>query len=154
MDTKLKADIAEYAVATELLKRGFKVLKPIGDRLAYDLALDLGERFLRIQVKMAWFNEAKTMYIVDSRRTKTNRRVMKRSRYSNEDFDFAILFLQEKGAFYIMPVDIFTRYASTIALVEDEKRQRKPKSFLYREKWDQLEMKVRTPGSMPEGQSF
>ncbi|MBU0759722.1 MAG: hypothetical protein KKC66_02385 [Candidatus Omnitrophica bacterium] len=33
MDTKLKADIAEAAVTTELLKRGFRVLKPIGDRL-------------------------------------------------------------------------------------------------------------------------
>ncbi|MBI5150299.1 MAG: hypothetical protein HZA28_05975 [Candidatus Omnitrophica bacterium] len=43
MDTKLKADIAELAVTQELLRRGFKVLKPIGDRLASDLALDNGE---------------------------------------------------------------------------------------------------------------
>ena len=33
MDTKLKADISESAVTTELLRRGFKVLKPVGDRL-------------------------------------------------------------------------------------------------------------------------
>lgn len=56
MDTKLKADIAESAVITELLKRGFKVLKPLGDRLAYDLALDLNGKLLRIQAKSAWFN--------------------------------------------------------------------------------------------------
>ena len=37
MDTKLKADIAESAVITELLKREFEVLKPYGDRLSYDL---------------------------------------------------------------------------------------------------------------------
>lgn len=48
MDTKLKADIAESAVVTELLKRGFKVLKPIGDRLPYDLAIDSNEKLLRI----------------------------------------------------------------------------------------------------------
>lgn len=29
MDTKLKADIAEHAVITRLLKLGFKVLKPL-----------------------------------------------------------------------------------------------------------------------------
>lgn len=32
MDTKLKADIAEFAVTKELLSRGFNVLKPVGDR--------------------------------------------------------------------------------------------------------------------------
>jgi len=48
MDTKLKADIAEYAVVTALLKRGFRVLKPIGDRLPYDLVLDVNGKLLRI----------------------------------------------------------------------------------------------------------
>jgi len=55
MDTKLKADIAESAVMTELLKRGFKVLKPIGDRLPYDLAVDVNGKLVKIQVKSAWF---------------------------------------------------------------------------------------------------
>ena len=41
IDTKLKADIAESAVITEFLRRGFKVLKPVGDRLPYDLAIDI-----------------------------------------------------------------------------------------------------------------
>ncbi|MFH1354874.1 MAG: group I intron-associated PD-(D/E)XK endonuclease [Candidatus Omnitrophota bacterium] len=52
MDTKLKADIAESAVITELLKRGFRVLKPIGDRLPYDLAIDQNGKLLRIQVRV------------------------------------------------------------------------------------------------------
>ena len=46
MDTKLKADIAESAVVTEFLKRGLKVLKPVGDRLPYDLAVDLNGRLI------------------------------------------------------------------------------------------------------------
>ncbi|MBU0709496.1 MAG: endonuclease, partial [Candidatus Omnitrophica bacterium] len=54
MDTKLKADIAESAVITQLLKKGFRVLKPIGDRLPYDLAIDRNGKLLRIQVKSAW----------------------------------------------------------------------------------------------------
>jgi len=139
MDTKLKSDIAESAVVTELLKRGFKVLKPVGDRLPYDLALDLNDgKLLRIQVKSAWFDSTKKMYTVDVRRTKTNRKRMLRDRYDSNDFDFAILYIAPLNAFYIMPVSTFLSYSSTVSLVELEKRQRKPRSADYKERWDLL----------------
>jgi hypothetical protein len=138
MDTKLKADIAESAVTTELLRRGFRVLKPLGDRLSYDLAIDAGNRFLRIQVKGAWFDKKKKFYCVDVRRTKTNRRKMLRSRYRKDDFDFAILHIDEFSVFYVMPIEVFTSFESTIALVETDKRQRKPKSAQFRNRWDLL----------------
>ena len=128
MDTKLKADIAESAVITELLKRGFKVLKPIGDRLPYDLAMDVNGKLIRIQVKSAWFYRG--AYKVDSRITKTNRREMKRKYYNRNDFDFAIIYIQN--------LNIFSSYKSEISLVETTKRQRKPKSAKYRENWGLL----------------
>ncbi len=136
MDTKLKADIAESAVATELLRRGFRVLKPLGDRLPYDLALDLNGKLLRIQVKSAWFNPKTEYYAVDVRRTKTNRRNMLRERYDRDDFDFAILYIDSLDVFYVMPISVFSTYGSTITLIETDKRQRKPKSAQYRERWD------------------
>ena len=141
MDTKLKADIAESAVVTQLLKNGFRVLKPIGDRLAYDLAVDAGKKLLRIQVKSAWYDSKKNIYTVDVRRTKTNRRKMLRSCYSKEDFDFAILYIDDLDVFYVMPVepvDVFTSFKSSVALIETNKRQRKPKSAKFRNRWDLL----------------
>ncbi|MBI2968884.1 MAG: endonuclease [Bacteroidetes bacterium] len=138
MDTKLKADIAESAVITELLKRGFNVLKPVGDRLPYDLAIDLHGSLVRLQVKCAWFNEKDEAYYVDVRRTKTNRRQMIRKRYGLNDFDFAILFILESHVFYIIPISAFMGFSSTISLVETKKRQREPKSREYRERWDFL----------------
>ena len=138
MDTKLKADIAESAVTTELLKRGFKVLKPVGDRLSYDLAVDLDGRLVRIQVKSAWYSAKAKCYVVDARRTKTNRRRMLRQRYSLDDFDFAIVCIAELRVFYVMPVVVFSGYESTITFVESDKRQRKPRSADYRERWDLL----------------
>ena len=138
VDTKLKADVAESAVVTELLKRGFRVLKPVGDRLPYDLALDCGDRFLRIQVKSAWYERSKDLYTVDVRRTKTNRRRMLRDRYEEGDFDFAILYLADRNAFYVMPVRVFNGYRSGISLVETGKRQRRPRSAEYSERWDLL----------------
>jgi len=138
MDTKLKSDIAESAVVTELLKRGFRVLRPVGDRLAYDLAVDLERELIRIQVKSAWFDEKNDFYTVDVRRTKTNRRRMLRERYDANDFDLAIIYLAGLNRFYVMPVSVFTSYGSTITFVESGKRQRKPKSAQYREKWELL----------------
>ena len=138
MDTKLKADIAESAVTTELLKRGFRVLQPVGDRLAYDLAIDVRGQLLRIQVKSAWFNRKARYYVVDARRTKTNRRKMLRQRYGADDFDFAIIYLADLLVFYVMPISVFATYESTITFVETDKRQRKPKSEEYRERWDLL----------------
>jgi hypothetical protein len=138
MDTKLKADIAESAVITELLKRGFRVLKPIGDRLPYDLAIDLSSRILRIQVKSAWFDPKKKSFGVDVRRTRTNRRRMLRARYEENDFDFAILYIDSRNVFYVMPFSVFSKYGSTISIIETDKRQRKPQSAEYRERWDLL----------------
>jgi len=137
-DTKLTADVAESAVVTELLKRGFRVLRPVGDRLPYDLAIDHDGRLLRIQVKAAWFERAKALYTVDARRTNTNRRRMVRSLYDADDFDFAILYLADRHVFYVMPVGVFASYRSGISLVEAEKRQRRPRSAAYRERWDLL----------------
>ena len=138
MDTKLKADIAESAVVTELLKRGFNVLRPVGDRLPYDVGVNLGKKFIRIQVKSAWFDKKAKCHVVDARRTKTNRRRMLRHRYSANDFDFAIVYLADMKVFYVMPVSEFSRYGSTITFIESDKRQRKPKSASYRERWELL----------------
>lgn len=138
MDTKLKADIAESAAVTELLRRGFSVLQPVGDRLPYDLAIDLNGKLLRLQVKSAWLVDSKDYFAVDVRRTKTNRRIVRRERYSDDDFDLAMIYIDAKKIFYIMPAKVFNNYKSTISLIESNKRQRKPLSSKYRERWDLL----------------
>ena len=135
MDTKLKSDIAESAVSTELLSRGFSVLKPVGDRLPYDIAVDVNGKLIRIQVKHAWYNKKDKAYLVDVRRTKTNRRRMVRKKYDNDDFDFVVVFIGEKRIFYVISSVVFNGFASSISFVEDHKRQRSPKSDQYRENW-------------------
>ena len=136
MDTKLKGDIAEQAVVLYALKQGWGVLKPVGDRLSYDLALDISGSILTIQVKSAWFDTKRQNYVVDNRRTKTNRRVMIRENYEVKDFDFDVIFIEELDVFYVMPSDVFISYGSEIHLVETVKRQRKPKSGEYRNTWN------------------
>jgi len=53
MSTKLKGDLAEQAAVLEALRRGWEVLRPVGDRLSYDLVFDVDGALARIQVKAA-----------------------------------------------------------------------------------------------------
>ena len=136
MDTKLKGDIAEQAVILEALKRGWAVLRPLGDRLPYDLVLDLKGKLIKVQVKSAWLDKKSGNFVVDNRRTKTNRRRMLRELYKLSDFDFAVIYLDGLNIFYIFPFEIFAAYGSSIHLVEDKKRQRRSRSAVYRNAWD------------------
>jgi hypothetical protein len=135
MDTKLKGDIAEHAAILQALKRGWGVLEPVGDRLPYDLVFDVSGALVKIQVKCAWFDKSSQNYVVDNRRTKTNRRFMVRDVYKPADFDFALIYILDHDLFYVFPVDVFISYGSEIHMVETEKRQRKPRSAEFRDAW-------------------
>jgi len=63
---------------------------------------------------------------------------MRRVRYGSNDFDFAIIYIDEGPVFYILPAAVFNRYGSTVCLVESVKRQRQPRANEYRERWDLL----------------
>jgi hypothetical protein len=57
MDTKLNGDIAEQVAVLQGLKHGWGVLKPVGDRLPYDLVFDISGTLIKVQLKWAWFYE-------------------------------------------------------------------------------------------------
>jgi hypothetical protein len=135
MSTKLRGDIAEQAASLHALKRSWGVLKPVGDRMPYDLVFDVEGTFVKIQVKSAWFDEKRGNYVTDNRRTKTNRRTILREAYSTSDFDFALVYIESLDLFYIFPSVVFIGYGSEIHLVEATKRQRKPNSANYRDAW-------------------
>lgn len=143
VDTKLKGDIAEQAAVLYALKHGWGVLKPVGDRLPYDLVFDVERTLIKIQVKYAWFDEPSGNYVVDNRRTKTNRRSMVREAYKQSDFEFALVYVEKFDLFYVFPVSVFIAYGSEIHLVEAEKRQRKPRSAEYRDAWELIWQRAR-----------
>ncbi len=146
VDTKLKGDIAEQAAVLHALRRGWGVLKPVGDRLAYDLVFDVEGTLIKIQVKYAWFDQPSGNYVVDNRRTKTNRRSIVREVYQQSDFDFALVYIDNLDLFYIFPVAVFIAYGSEVHLVEAEKRQRKPRSAQYRDAWELIRQKAGLSG--------
>lgn len=139
MLTKQKGAIAEQAVVLAALNRGYGVSIPLGDYLPYDLILDVNGKLLKVQVKSAWWDDKKENYVVDNRRTRTNRREMQRANYQEKDFDHAILYIPTLNVFYIMPSAEFNSFGSEIHLVEKVKRQRAPRSAEFREAWHLLE---------------
>jgi PD-(D/E)XK nuclease superfamily protein len=160
MNTKQRGDIAEQAAVLEALTRGWGVLRPLGDNLPYDLVFDVGGQFVKVQVKHAWFDDPSQNYVVDNRRTKTNRRQMVRQDYKPSDFDFALVYLPEKNIFYVYPVEVFISFGSEIHMVEADRRQRRPRSSAYRDalhlivQWaSQEEILVRTPVKVGEAVS-
>jgi hypothetical protein len=157
LSTKVKGDVAEQAAILSALRRGWGVLKPVGDRLPYDLVFDIAGVLVKVQVKSAWYYTPDDVWYVDNRRTQTNRRVMKRTRYLPFDFDFALIYLDQLDLFYVFPTDVFNAYASSISLVETNKRQRQPRSAEYRDAWALIsvwaarrETSVRTPAKFGE----
>jgi len=114
MDTRLKGDVAEQAAILKILQLGWAALRPIGDRLPYDLVIDVKGKLVKCQVKCAWYDAHSKNYVVDVRRTKTNRRVMLRSAYTKNDFDFALVYVPNSHIFYIFPVSVFIQFGSSI----------------------------------------
>ena len=103
MDTKLRGDLAEQVAIFHALQQGWGVLRPVGDRLSYDLVFDIDGILIKIQVKCAWLAGQSDNYVIDDRRTKTNRRTMVRGYYQPNDFDFALAYLEEINLFYVFP---------------------------------------------------
>jgi hypothetical protein len=64
MDTNLKGDIAEQAAILHALKHGWGVLRPIGDRLPYDLVFDVEGTLVKVQAKGAWFDALRRTLIL------------------------------------------------------------------------------------------
>lgn len=134
--TKQKGDIAEYQLVAELLKIGYSILLPCGDRLPYDIAIDYNGKLVRIQVKSAWFNEADKCYSVDVRRHQTNRQEYRHTKYNSDDFDFLVAWIENGNVFYILPALFANMYAGNLGMSLDDNRNYK--SHPYRNAWHLL----------------
>lgn len=110
INSKRTGDIAEQFLILEALRNNYEVLKPIGDRLPYDLVLTKDNRFVRIQVKTAWYNEPKNGWIVTTSRTRFGKNKCHRDPYKIGDFDYAAIYVPLNNNVYLIPIAIFTSY--------------------------------------------
>lgn len=100
--TKHTGDISESLVTSMLLRRGYNVLRPIGDRLPYDLCIEQDGVFVRIQVKTAYFLAKGNRWYGNTRMAKTNRKTYSFAQCNTKDVEVFIYVLshEEKDFFY------------------------------------------------------
>ncbi len=131
MDSKAKGDVSEYGAIFQLLKLNWNVLKPIGDRLPYDLVIERNNEFLKIQVKSGY--KTKSGYSINNVRAKTNRKHYKFEKYKINDFHFAICYLKEEEVYYVFPIEYFLKFKGKITIGKNKTHE------VYKNKWDLLE---------------
>lgn len=119
--TKSRGDIAEYKVIAELLELGHSVLLPCGDRLPYDIAVDVDGRLLRIQVKRAYRTEySDNSYQANVRQSQTNRKVYKTTKHAPDKYDFFVIWIPTRdGVFYIIPSTVAYSFGSSLTVTID-----------------------------------
>jgi PD-(D/E)XK endonuclease len=68
MNTKQRGDIAEQAAVLEALKRGWSVLRPIGDSLPYDLVFDVGGQLMYVYPVEVFISFGSEIHMVEADR--------------------------------------------------------------------------------------
>jgi hypothetical protein len=94
-----KGALTEALAAARFLELGYTVLAPVLDqRPPYDLVVEKGGRFLRVQVKTGHRMHG------DGSNTLAAGRIGSRSRsYGPEDVDFILIYDPTDGEFYMIP---------------------------------------------------
>jgi PD-(D/E)XK endonuclease len=104
---------SEAAILAAFVERGFEVLLPWGTNHRYDMVLDLGERFVRVQCKTGRLKQGTIEFRPHSVRSNT-KHVLVRS-YIGEVEYFAVYCPATQGV-YMVPCDETTRRQTTLRL--------------------------------------
>lgn len=93
---------AEVAVISELVKRGYSVLVPMGVNHRYDFAVDLGDRIVRVQCKTGRLVRGSILFNTES--VRANRNGWFRRDYAGE-VEYLAVWCRETDTAYLVPVD-------------------------------------------------
>jgi prevent-host-death family protein len=105
-DTNHKGNVAEMVIATEAMKLGVDVMKPLGEHTRYDLIFDLGSRLLRVQCKWAPLTgDVVLIRLLSSRYTSGGRQIC--TRYTSDEIDAVAAYCQDLEQCYLVPVELF-----------------------------------------------
>ena len=112
----------------KLLEQGLTVLKPVGDRLPYDIAVDVSGQLVRIQVRTAYKTSFDT-FSGNTRSIRTNRKRYRIEPANTKDVEFFIFVLAEINECYVVPSYVVKKYASRIVFGQDHKHEQFRNNF-------------------------
>jgi hypothetical protein len=95
-------DRTEAIVVAALVRRGYRVLRPLSTNQRYDLVLDLGERFLRVQCKTGRLRKGAVRFSTRSCRSDTKRTHVRS--YSSDEADVFVVHCPDTDRIYAVAV--------------------------------------------------
>ena len=102
LNPNLKGNVAEAAITLHALRAGVEVLKPQAEHVRYDLALDIGGRFFRVQCKSAKLVGGAVVITL-----RTCRRVAggyARGTYTRDEIDLVAAYCHENETCWLVPI--------------------------------------------------
>jgi hypothetical protein len=102
---------SEAAVLAAFVKHGYRVLTPFGVNHRYDFALDMGDRFLRVQCKTGRLRNGIVCFAALS--TRVNTQSTYRRTYAG-DIDLFAVYCPATGRVYVVPVEEATSTTGTL----------------------------------------
>lgn len=123
-----KGNVAELAIATEAARLGLSVLKPLTEHEAYDLALGIEGRLLRVQCK--WANHNGDVVHIHVGRCRTSRGGYVRATYREDEIDALAAYCQALDCCYLLPVSMVAgRYVVNLRTAPARNNQRAAINF-------------------------
>ena len=107
---KERGEWVELQFMAAAASRGYHVLKPYGDSLAYDVGIDHGGRFMRVQVKSTSVRNG-TGYFCQFRRNYLTKHL-----YMVEDVDLFAAYIIPVTTWYLIPAAVILRPTRKVAL--------------------------------------
>ena len=113
---------SEAAILAAFVERGFEVLLPWGTNHRYDMVLDLGDRFVRVQCKTGRLRNGTIEFRPQS--VRSNTRGTRVRSYIGEVEYFAV-YCGSTRSVYVVPCDDTTRGHTTLRLTPAANNQSK-----------------------------
>jgi hypothetical protein len=131
---KERGEWAELRFMAKAAELGFKLSKPWGESAPYDVVIEHGTGFIRVQVKSTMARDRfmrthykQNMYAIHARRNSDKP-------YRVSDFDFLAVYIIPEDLWYIVPASVAVRW-KTMRVIPRGKRNRHAQ---YEEAWHLL----------------
>jgi hypothetical protein len=139
-NSKKRGHWAELRFMAKAAELGFQLAKPLGDTAPYDVILDLGGRFISVQVKSTSFQASNLKpgnFVANLRHSHggTGRY------YEESDFDYLAVYCIPRDIWYIIPSAAVAHNYGVRVLPGDKQNQWEP----YREAWHLLQDRTPAP---------
>jgi len=96
-NSKRRGEWAELQFMAKAAKYGLRISKPWGELARYDVVIETGGRFVRVQIKSTMHLRSKGCYVCGVRPCKTSKP------YQRGEFDFLAAYVIPKDVWYIIP---------------------------------------------------